>query len=114
LFNDYFNTLYEMSRNSTDPVLQEIGELIKGDFIDFASRLDSCAEVFFHKDLMKMKLKVERGRHRYPRDHAVGELGKTELFRQKQRIIDSFGKDRGAGDFHLTLNGAPEKFSATS
>jgi hypothetical protein len=88
LFLDYFVNLYEQSHASSDEALKEAGVLIRTDFIDFAARLEGCAHDFFNKDLMKLKLRGDRGRHKYPRERTLEELGKTEFFKQKQKVMD--------------------------
>jgi hypothetical protein len=88
LFLDYFTNLYEQSHNSSDEALKEAGVLVRSDFVDFASRLETCAHDFFNKDLMKLKFRRERSRQKYPQERTLEELGKTELFRQKQKIHD--------------------------
>jgi hypothetical protein len=88
LFLDYFVYLYEQSHNSSDEALKEAGVLIRSDFIDFAARLEASAHDFFNRDLMKLKFRRDRGRQKYQRELTLDELGKTELYRQKQKIID--------------------------
>jgi hypothetical protein len=65
---DYFVNLYEQSHASSDEAPKEAGVLLRTDFIDFAARLEGCAHDFFNKDLMKLKLRGDRGRHKYPRE----------------------------------------------
>jgi hypothetical protein len=88
LFLDYFVNLYEQSHASSDEALKEAGVLIRTDFIDFAARLEGCAHDFFNKDLMKLKFRGDRGRHKYPRERTLDELGKTEFLKQKQKVMD--------------------------
>jgi hypothetical protein len=91
LFLDYFVSLYEQSHDSSDEALKEVGVLIRSDFIEFAGRLEVCAHDFFNRDLMRTKFERNRGRQKYPRERNLDELGKTELFKQKQKIINILG-----------------------
>lgn len=91
LFLDYFVNLNECSRKSSDTALQEAGVLVRNDFIDFALRLENCAHNFFNKDLMKLKFRTDRAWHKYPKEKTLKELGKTEFFKQKQKIIEVLG-----------------------
>lgn len=88
LFLDYFVNLNEYARNSSDTALQEAGVLVRNDFLDFALRLENCAHDFFNRDLMKLKFRTDRGWHKYPKEKTLEELGETELFKQKQKVIE--------------------------
>ena len=48
-FLDYFVNLNEHCRNSADEEIQEVGVIIRNDFIDIAVRLEDCAHNFLTK-----------------------------------------------------------------
>ena len=91
LFLDYFVNLNEYSLKSSDKALQEAGVLVRDDFIHFALRLENCAHDFFNRDLMKLKFRTDREWHKYPKEKTLEELGKTELYKQKQKVIEVLG-----------------------
>lgn len=91
LFLDYFVNLNEYARNSSDEALQEAGVLVRNDFIGFALRLEDCAHDFFNNDLMKLKYRTDRDCPKYQNERTHDELNKTELFKQKQKVIEVLG-----------------------
>ena len=64
-FLDYFVNLNEDCRNSADEEIQEVGVIIRNDFIDIAIRLEDCAHKFFNKDMLRLKYKTDRNWHKY-------------------------------------------------
>lgn len=88
LFLDYFINLNELSRDSSEAALREAGVLIRDDFIDFAQRLENSAHDFFNNDLLKLKYKMDRDWHKYQKEKTLDELGETEFFKHKQKIIE--------------------------
>lgn len=85
-FLDYFVNLNEHSRGASDLSLQEVGVIIRNDFIDMASTLEDCAHQFFDNDLLKLNYKTDRRWHKFTRQKTLDKLGKTEFYKNKNQI----------------------------
>jgi len=86
LFLDYIVTLKELVRTASDEQLQEIGSLIRYDFIEFSVKIEDSAHDFINKDLLKLDHKIDRKWHKYKLDETTKKLEDTRLFKLRETI----------------------------
>lgn len=86
LFLDYIVTLKELARTASDEQLQEIGSLIRYDFIEFAVKIENAAHVFINRDLLTLNHKTDRRWHKYKLDDTIKKLNDTRLFKLRETI----------------------------
>ncbi|SFI66416.1 hypothetical protein SAMN05216206_2690 [Pseudomonas guineae] len=86
LFLDYVVSLNELVRTASDEKLQEIGALIRYDFIEFAVKIEDSAHDFINKDLLKLDHKTDRKWHKYKPEETIKKLGDTRLFKFRETI----------------------------
>lgn len=86
LFLDYVVSLNELVRTASDEMLQEIGGLIRYDFIEFALKIESSAHDFINKDLLSLDHKTDMKWHKYKPDETIKRLGDTRLFKLRDTI----------------------------
>ncbi len=93
LFLDYVVSLKELVRTASDEQLQEIGSLIRYDFIEFAVKIEDSAHDFINKDLLKLNHKADRKWHKYKPDETIKKLCETRLFKLREIIEKMLLKD---------------------
>ena len=93
LFLDYIVTLKELVRTASDEKLQEVGSLIRYDFIEFAVKIEDSAHVFINKDLLTLSHKTDRKWHKYKPDDTIKKLNDTRLFKLRETIESMILKD---------------------
>lgn len=86
LFLDYMVTLKELVRRASDQQLQEIGVMLRDDFIEFAVKIEDTAHDFLNKDLLKLDHKTDRKWHKYKPEETIEKLESTRLFRLRETI----------------------------
>lgn len=86
LFLDYMVTLKELVRTASDQQLQEIGALLRYDFIEFAVKIEDSAHDFLNKDLLKLDHKTDRRWHKYKPEETIGKLECTRLFKLRETL----------------------------
>jgi len=93
LLQDYFVNLDLIIHEANPDVLPAIGNLLRGDFVDFSSDIEKLAYSFFEKDLEKLRVSSLSEWHKYPREETERRLNQTALFRRRQEI-DRLIQDR--------------------
>lgn len=73
-FQDYIMTVRHNIQFEKTDELDKVRKYIKQDFIDIASRLESEIHNFLDTDIFKLKAKVARGWHKYPKKSDYGKV----------------------------------------
>ena len=83
LFLDYLVNLRDACRQYEELNMQEAGSIIRDDFVQFSSRIETVAHEYVNNDLMRLSHKTDRDWHKYPIDITNKKLNETIFFQNK-------------------------------
>jgi len=83
---DYIATLKLKIQRKNENDYSQIGIIIKPDFTKLAHDLEELVLKFFDQDILKLKLKSEKGYHKFEREITETRLLNTELIKKENEI----------------------------
>lgn len=86
LFQDYLVNLRRYTVNATDEQMVAIGQIIRQDFVDFSSSIETKAFQYISKDLKKLIFNDLSEHHKYPLEETKERLAKTAMMTKANQL----------------------------